>query len=127
MRCLKRNKQKFYYAQYTGKTPILDEYGNATLESRIQYSSPILMEANISSTTKGSDSNIELFGTAIQYDKVIVTDDMACPINEYSVLCVDVLPSYDSEGNLLYDYIVKRVGKSLNSISYAITKVERSK
>ena len=33
MRCMVRNKSKFYYASYIDKTEIVDEYGNAIGES----------------------------------------------------------------------------------------------
>ena len=61
----------------------------------------------------------------VSYDKVIVTDDMDCPIAEDTVLFVDKNPEY-KDGKPLYDYIVKRVAKSLNSISIAISKVNVS-
>jgi len=57
---------------------------------------------------------------------VIVTDDLTCPIDENSVLFVDKLPEYSEDGTPLYDYVVKRVAKSLNAIAYAIQKVNVS-
>ena len=66
---------------------------------------------------------VEQFGNFISYDKVIVTDDLTCPIDENTVLFIDKSPEYDDDGNPLYDYIVKRVARSLNSISYAVSKV----
>ena len=68
---------------------------------------------------------MEQFGQFVSYDKVIVTDDMDCPIAEDTVLFVDKNPEYKDE-KPLYDYIVKRVAKSLNSISIAISKVNVS-
>ena len=53
------------------------------------------------------------------------TDDINCPIAEDTVLFVDKKPEYDGE-KPMYDYIVKRVAKSLNSISIAISKVNVS-
>jgi hypothetical protein len=79
------------------------------------------MKANIS--TAIGVSEVEQFGKDLKYDKVIVLDDIDCPIDENSVLFVDKLPESDDEGNLLFDYIVKRVAKSLNSVSIAISKV----
>ncbi len=55
--------------------------------------------------------------------KMIVLDDITCPIDENSVLFVDKQPEKDDEGNLLFDYIVKKVARSLNSVSIAISKV----
>ena len=122
MRCLKRNKQCFYYALYKGKEPIRDEMGNRTGEYRILYEAPVKCMANISAAT--GEAQATQFGSAVDYDRVIVTDHMCCPIDEYSVLCSDSPPDYDAEGNLIYDYIVKRVARSLNSISYAVSKVK---
>ena len=41
MKCLERNKQRFYYCLFAGKTPIVDEYGNETGESIITYGNPV--------------------------------------------------------------------------------------
>lgn len=76
---------------------------------------------NVSAAT--GSAQVEQFGNFISYDKVIVTDNLSCPIDENTVLFVDKEPEYDADGNPLYDYIVRRVAKSLNSISYAISKV----
>ncbi len=124
MRIMQRNKQEFYFSLYETKSPIKDEYGNETGETLRKYSIPIKMKANISSALGSAQT--EQFGTLVNYDKVILTDDITCPIDENSILFVDVLPSYDADGNPIYDYIVKRVAKSLNNIAYAISKVSVS-
>ena len=124
MKCLERNKTKFYYSLFVKSEPGKDEYGNESGEPVITYSEPTLMKANISPAT--GVSQVEQFGKDLKYDKVIVVDDMGCPIDENSVLFVDKEPTRDADGNLLYDYIVKKIAKSLNSISIAISKVEVS-
>lgn len=150
MRCLKRNQQKFYYCLFKGDRIIgdtartgeavsgvsviaddeenidyiYDEYGNETGERKLHYASPILMYANISPAT--GQSNVEQFGNLEDYDKVIVTDDLNCSIDENSVLFVDKNPEYNDDNEPRYDYVVKRVSKSLNSISIAISKVRVS-
>lgn len=124
MRCLARNKSTFSYCLYDSKEAITDEYGNKTGEYIVKYEDPVTMKANISSAQ--GESQTEQFGNNIQYDKVIITDDMSCPIDENSVLFVDKAVSTDTDDNPLYDYIVKKVAKSLNSISYAISKVDVS-
>lgn len=121
MKCLERNKILIYYSLYLGKEAIKDEYGNESGEYRILYGEPAALKANVS-PAKGS-SNIEQFGNDLEYDKVIVLDDMACPIDENTVLFVDIEPKSDNDGNLLFDYRVKKVARSLNSISVAISKV----
>ena len=121
MRLLKRNESSFYYLLYLSKEQAVNEEGDETGESKVIYSAPVLMKANVSAATGYAQT--ELFGNFITYDKVIVTSDMSCPIDENSVLFVDKKPEFDTQGNPLYDYTVKRVAKSLNSISIAVSKV----
>lgn len=119
MKGLERNKQTFYYALYQGTAPLYDGSGLRTGETDVSYSAFKPFSANISAA-KG-EAQIEQFGASEQYDKIIVTDDVNCEIDENSVLCVDIEPPQDA---FVYDYIVKRKAKSLNSISYAIAKVK---
>lgn len=146
MKCLERNKRKFWYCLLDPDTEhaILDENGNETGEIIPHYRKATVMYANISPAT--GQSNTEQFGSLDTYDKVIVTCDISCPIDEHTVLFVEKKPAYTdvtthvvTESNALfaddeidpvtysqpkYDYIVKRVAKSLNSISIAIRKVD---
>lgn len=101
--------------------PIYDEYGNDTLETYASYSEAYRMKANISTAT--GQSSTEQFGNLDDYDKVIVTDWMECPIDENSVLFVDKTPEFDGNMNPVHDYTVRRIAKSINSISIAIKKV----
>lgn len=146
MKTLKRNQRPFYYCLYADKVNVIDEYGNESGEKIVTYGEPILMYANISQAT--GQSNTEQFGSLENYDKVIVTDDLNCPIDENSVLFIDKEPEF-TEGVTIdyresdtvlgedtvdpvtisipaYDYIVRRVAKSLNSVSIAIKKVKVS-
>lgn len=123
MRTLERNKVPFWYLLYDHKEPVKDEYGNETGEEQVFYKDAVSMKANISAAT--GSAQVEQFGNFAGYDKVIVTDDMSCPIDENTVLFIDKEPVYTDE-KPLYDYVVKRVAKSLNSISYAVSKVEVS-
>ena len=122
MRTLERNKTSFYYALYLGKEENIDADGNATGTYTILYSNPVECRGNIS-TSKGS-VQVEQFGNDLQYDKVIVLDDVSIPIDENSVLWVDKEVEHDKYGNPVFDYVVKKVAKSLNSISFAISKVK---
>lgn len=125
MRCLNRNKTILYYATYVSKTESVDEYGNATGQYVTTYSAPIAMSANISAAR--GESSTDMFGVSLDYDKAIITDDMACPISETSVLWIDKVPetSYTATSPK-NDYIVKRVAKSINNIAYAVQKVDVS-
>lgn len=121
MRCLNRNKLPFYYCVPTGVLDAVDENGRLTGEHPVQYATAVQMYANISPAT--GVSNTEQFGNLDNYDKVIVTDDMNCPIDENTVLFVDKAPEYGDDDAPKYDYVVKRVSKSLNHISIAVAKV----
>lgn len=124
MKILERNKVALWYQLYDRKEIVEDEYGNETGGSRLIFKSAVKLRANVSSAT--GTAQIEQFGNFAGYDKVIVTDDLTCPIDENSVLFVDKLPEYSEDGTPLYDYVVKRVAKSLNAIAYAIQKVNVS-
>ena len=124
MRCMTRNKSKFYYASYINETAILDEYGNDTGEYAISYSNPIKSLGNISAAQGEIESR--QFGVSESYDKVIVLDDINTPIDEYSILWVDKLPRLNEDGSTdtPHDYMVKKIAKSLNGVSIAIQKVK---
>lgn len=116
MRCLLKNKQTLYYALNQGRTQILDSHGNRTGEWEISYSDPVKAKMNISASKGTSDS--EAFGVSVNYTKTLSTDDMKCPITETTVLWIDREPTEP------YNYVVTKVAKSLNSITYAILEVE---
>lgn len=144
MRGLKRNKRAFSYALLAGKVPLKDDNGYYTGESVLTYERAVTPKANISPAS--GSATVELFGTVQDYDRVIIIDDMNCPIDENSILWIDkavvhptpfdpVLPddeltpddalyptgiSYAYEN---YNYVVKHVAKGLYSIAYAVSKV----
>ena len=124
MRCMTRNKTPFYYAPYTGETEITDEYGNHTGEYELTYGTPIRVSGNVSAA-QGEMQNRQ-FGESESYDKVIVLDDRNTPIDEYSILWVDTLPHLNEDGSTdtPHDYIVRKVARSLNGASIAISKVD---
>lgn len=124
MKVMERNKRTFWYCLYDRKEPIIDEDGNETGEEQIVYKPAQSLRANISAAS--GSSQVEQFGNLAGYDKVIVLDDTSCLIDENTVLFIDKEPEYDDDGKPLYDYMVKRVAKSLNSVSIAATKVSVS-
>lgn len=119
MRALRRNKQTIFYKLFLGKEPVMDEYGNETGEYTLAYSEPREVKLNVSSAR--GESYTRRFGDYVDYDKVMVTTDLKLPIDEISILWVDNLDTQKP-----HDYIVKKVARSLNSISYAISKVSIS-
>ena len=135
MKALERNKQTFYYALPTGLTNVLDEDGYYTGEQMPSYAKPVKAEMNISPAT--GRTVLEWFGINEAYDKVLVTDDINCPITETSRLWIDTMPVIAGEPlkpgdppagstETPHDYIVVRVGRSLNSVAIGVTKVSVS-
>lgn len=134
MRTMLRNKSSFYYALYESKVAKTDEYGNVTGEYDVIHGNPVAFAANISAA-KG-ETTTRQFGESESYDKVIVMDNDTPPIDEYTILWVDKVPQVDETGALAtneegevitpHDYIVKKVARSLNSVSIAISKVNVS-
>ena len=123
MRCMVRNKTRFYYASYIGDTENVDEYGNVTGEYTVSFGNPVETTGNISAARGEMQSR--QFGESESYDKVIVLDDKDAPIDEQSILWVDALPHLNEDGSTdtPHDYIVTRVARSLNGVSIAIRKV----
>ena len=123
MRTLQRNKIRIFYANYLKKTPLKDEYGNLTGEYDIVYDNPVEIKANVSAAR--GEATTRQFGEDESYDRVIVMDDPNTQINVSSVLWIDTLPEIKADGSTdtPYDYIVKQVAPSLNSVSIAVSKV----
>lgn len=126
MKSLKRNCQPIYYALYEDKHDITEETADAweTGEQGVSYSTPAELKDCTISPARGYVQT-ELFGNLDSYDKVMITHDMSCPINEQTILFIGIPVETDpNTGAYIYNYIVKRVAKSLNNIAYAISKVE---
>jgi len=124
MRTLDRNKRTFYYATYVGKTELIDKDGNHTAEYAVTYSAWKPCKANIS-PAKGN-SVAELFGNDVNYDRVIVMDDPNLEIDENTVLAIDIAPNERKQTTdvPIFDYVVTRVARSINFVSYAVAKVK---
>lgn len=121
MRTLERNKQTFHYAVYLGSTESMDAFGDHTFEGVPSYSKWRTYRANISPAR--GESTAELFGNDMSYDKIIITDDLNCEIDENSVLAIDMAVA-EGDDVATYDYVVSKKAVSLNYIQYAVTKVK---
>lgn len=141
-----RNDSDFWYCMYNPSVQyaVIDENGNETGQIIPSYGDPISMWANVSPAA--GVAQFQQFGNLGSFDKVIVTRDMTCPIDENTVLFLDKEPEYTEivtheivEGNALYadpsvsaityqlpkyDYIVKNVAKGLDAIAIAVRKVD---
>ena len=118
MKALARNKRTFYYALYNNLVDVHDEDGFYTGEQEIGYSDPVKAKMNISASSGAAE--LEWFGITENYDKIIVTDDMECPIAEDTVLWIDAKPP------AAHNYVVVRVARSINSIAYGVKGVSVS-
>ena len=116
MKLMKRNLRPIHYCLYQGQQVTYDEDNNETGEPNISYAAPVKLDVNISPAS--GYTNIGMFGNLTDYDKVILTDKMDCPINENTLLFVDTAVT----GNP--DYKVRKVAKSLNHISYAVSEIK---
>lgn len=118
MLCLNRNKQKIYYSLYLEQTDSTDSDGYETGENPATYSEPIELMVNVSPPS--GKSNTMPFGNYQDYDRVLVLSDVTCPIDENALLYIDRVPAEGVQPN----YIVKRVSRSLNSLSIAVKRIE---
>ena len=127
MKALARNKHTLYYALKTGLTNVNDSNGLYTGEQTPTYGTPVKVEMNISPAT--GRTVLEWMGIATNYNKVLVTDDMSCPITEDTILWIGVEPTVTVNGvskSNPHNYLVSRVAKSLNSIVYGVIEVNVS-
>ena len=119
MRELERNKRTVYYALFDKNEPILDENGYDTGEERPSYFAPVGLRINVSPAL--GESATRQFGEILDYDRTLVTCDVDLPIDEKTVFWID-----ETDTTKPFDYTVKKVAKSLNSLQIAVKKVEVS-
>lgn len=115
MRNLFRNQRTFYYATATGTEPIVDEYGNDTLETRTIYSAPLTLKANISANI-GEDA-VEIFGTQTEYSRTVSMAN--CPLKEGDKIWFGADPMGEN------NYVVAKVADSKNGFLVALREVSR--
>lgn len=125
MHTLSRNKVDLWYALKTGEEEVRNEDGLLTGERRVLYSEPVhvRMSMAISSGANnlGSQGMAELdpYGISTAYTHRMVTENMACPINEESLIWIRKKPA---EG--AHNFKVVRVARSLNHIIYYVKEVD---
>ena len=136
MRCLKRNKQKMYYALYgtstedtTGKTIIVDgetvnvEYGSTTQT----YSLPVAFEGNIAFT--GGEVQETEYGVDLsKYSAVLVMNKGEIPIDEHSLIWYSTTPSIIDDkyaDPATADFKVVKLVPSLNVDKYLLQRIEK--
>ena len=119
MRSVQRNKQVIWYALRLDSTEVVDEYGNVTGEFVEQYSIPMRLRRNVG-VPKGQ-INLERFGLNDDYQRVLATTDMNCPIAEDSILWVGIEPT------LPHNYVVKKIMPTINELLIGLQEVNGEK
>ena len=102
-----------------------DDNDYKTGERVAEYDNPVPIDRmNVSVAT--NYAHVADFGKHEDYQALLATQDMSCPINEHSLLWVYRDPQVDSEGKptISHDYVVRRVGRTINVIVYAIARVD---
>lgn len=79
MRTLNRNARPLTYERVLRTVPILDEYGNDTLEVRTEYAPPVTTSWNVSAAV--GEAATEIFGDLTDYSRTISLCG-ECPISE---------------------------------------------
>ena len=126
---LKRNQRTFYCASFTGIETPMDGERRYYLGPVKTYGPPVLMEGFVSAAT--GRAAVEAFGENIRYDRTIIIYDPEAPVEETeeteetSVFWIDSTPVLKEDGTTEtpYDYVVKRVARSLNLTAVAVAKV----
>ena len=119
MQNLARNTFPVWFQVYQGETEIIDEYGNKTGSFAPSYG-PLQSGQFMVSPNRG-DASLEMFGTLLDYDRVMSTADTTCPIDEQTVLWLDGAPTSGP-----YTHYVKQRAPWKNSLVFAVKQVEVS-
>lgn len=118
MRNLARNQRDLYYATKARTEPIIDEYGNDTLEVRTIFNSPLFLRGNISSNA--GEEAVNIFGAQTEYSRVLCLAGSESPMAEGDKVWFGVVPNADGANN---NYIVARVADSKNGVLIALREV----
>lgn len=122
MRCLKRNKQTVYYANYSSKAEVLDANGKKTGQYLITYGTPVMADWNVSFVD--SDTEVEAFGIMAKDTLRIVAESAGFPLTETSILWYGKTPDspYDAT-TPKHNYAVAGIRPSINSVTFYAVKV----
>lgn len=108
------NKQKIYYATYSGMSEERDADGYLDGDPRLTYSKPKELWANV--YWPRTDLEQELYGQNLTYERGICVDGYAPEMDEYTIFWIDRIPVLNADGSTdtPHDYVVNRVMRSLN-------------
>lgn len=114
MRSLDKNKRYIYYANFVSAEPVVDEYGNDTLEVTKTYTTPEEIKVNISAAA--GEAEVELFGNFTDYSRTI-TFCNDCPVVVGSIVW------FHREPPEKHDYVVTKIADSINTYVVALKEV----
>lgn len=101
---------------YESNTEIIDEYGNSTGQFKPEYGEVRSIFVSVSANRGSTD--FQQFGSLLDYDKVLLTANMNCEIDENTILWID-----EPDTEKPNDYIVKKLARSINQIQIAVKRV----
>ena len=116
MRSINRDRRNIFYANPIGTEPILDEYGNDTLEVRTTYSRELSLAVSVSANVGQEAMNV--FGTQTEYSRTVSMTG-SCPLVEGSKVWFGVPVT---EPN---NYTVAKVADSKNGFLVALREVSK--
>lgn len=121
MRLMARNGRTIYYQMLTSTSAITNDDSYDTGENVYTYDSPVAVVATVSPP----DGRVArtAYGASDNYDRIVLIDDMSCPISDTSLLWLDEVPrTVDGQLTNKADYIVVRIAKALNHIKVVARK-----
>lgn len=123
MRMSERNKQPIWYANYSGKTELTDEYGNSLGEYEITYTAPTKTAWNVAYIE--SEADVQMFGVQANDTVVIVADKAGFTLTPESILWWGVTPIIKEDGttDTPHNYRVVGIRPSLNTVKFYAQKV----
>lgn len=123
MRMLSKNAQPLHHATYTGKTEIVDEWGNSTGEHVLTYTAPIKAMWNVSVVE--SEAEVAMFGIQAIDTIVGVAEKDGFPLDETSILWYGITPEIKEDGttDTAHNYRVVGIRPSLNTVKFYAQKV----
>lgn len=119
MRNLKKNSKKLWYSNYSGRVPIVDEYGDETGDYIGGYTTPVTFSATLSASR--GNAYADMFGTNLSYTRTLATVEKL-PIKEESLIWVNE-PTLNTDGTVdsdSADYTVVGIADGLNGLVVAL-------
>lgn len=123
MKVLKRNCITVFYALVDSEEDTLDEYGNITGSPHLTYKAPI--RTRMAFGTRNGGITITAHGLENNYEQVLLTDDLSCPIAEGTLLWIGQCPMNGNGEMTSHTHIVRAIIPSLNNIAYRIEEVSQ--